>query len=237
MTIQSSTSDKANFAIIILAAGKGTRLKSRHPKVLHQIAGRTLLGHVVAAATEIVSAEHIFAIIGHEAERVREALQSSGIQFVGQFEQRGTGHAVMQAREALQGFEHVLVLSGDVPLIRPDTIRQVRDFHISNAAAMTILTAEPADPTGYGRVFRKFAGSQTTDEVDRIVEQKMLKAGEAGQREINSGIYAFAVGPLFANIDKLTTENRAGEFYLTDMAALLGHADHKVLALRADDSN
>ncbi len=237
MTIQSSTSETGKIAIIVLAAGKGTRLKSRHPKVLHQIAGKTLLGHVVAAAMRIVPAEHVFAIIGHEAERVREALQATGIQFVEQLEQRGTGHAVMQAREALQGFEHVLVLYGDVPLIRPETIQQVRDFHVSNAAAMTILTAEPNDPTGYGRVFRKSASGQSTDEVDRIVEQKMLQPSETGQREINSGIYAFAVGPLFANIDKLTTENRAGEFYLTDMAALLGHSDHKVLALRADDSN
>ena len=103
-------------------------------------------------------------------------LQSTGIQFVEQLEQRGTGHAVMQAREALQGFEHVLVLYGDVPLIRPETIQQVRDFHMSNAAAMTILTAEPSDPTGYGRVFRKLVGSQATDEVDRIVEQKMLQS-------------------------------------------------------------
>jgi bifunctional UDP-N-acetylglucosamine pyrophosphorylase / glucosamine-1-phosphate N-acetyltransferase len=237
MTTQSSTSETGKFAIIILAAGKGTRLKSRHPKVLHQIAGRTLLGHVVSAATQIVKAEHIFAIIGHEAERVREALEATGIRFVEQAEQRGTGHAVMQAREALRGYEHVLVLSGDVPLIRPETIQQVRDFHISNAAAMTILTAEPPDPTGYGRVFRKLADSLATDEVDRIVEQKMLQAGEDSQPEINSGIYAFAVGPLFANIDKLTTQNRAGEFYLTDMAALLGGANHKVLALRADDSN
>jgi len=243
MTIQSSISEtagqagSAKFAILILAAGKGTRLKSRHPKVLHQIAGRTLLGHVVTAATKIVPAEHIFAIIGHEADRVREALGSAGIQFVEQIEQRGTGHAVMQAREALHGFEHVLVLSGDVPLIRPETIEQVRNFHISNAAAMTILTAEPDDPTGYGRVFRKYKNSTITDEVDRIVEQKMLREGEGEQREINSGIYAFAVGPLFANIDKLTTDNRAGEFYLTDMAALLGQAGHKVLALRAADSN
>jgi bifunctional UDP-N-acetylglucosamine pyrophosphorylase / glucosamine-1-phosphate N-acetyltransferase len=237
MTIESSTSEETKFAIVILAAGKGTRLKSRHPKVLHQIAGRTLLGHVVAAATQLVPAEHIFAIIGHEAERVREALQATGIQFVEQLEQRGTGHAVMQAREALRGFEHVLVLSGDVPLIRPETIAQVRNFHISKAATMTILTAEPGDPTGYGRVFRKFAGSQPSDEVDRIVEQKMLQASEAGQREINSGIYAFEVAPLFANIDKLTTDNRAGEFYLTDMAAVLGRAGDKVLALRADDSN
>ncbi len=225
------------FAIAILAAGKGTRLKSRHPKVLHKIAGKTLLGHVVAAAAKVVPASHIFAIIGHEAELVREALQVTGIGFVVQAEQRGTGHALMAAREALQGFTHVLVLSGDVPLIHPETIERVLDFHIANGSAMTVLTAEPADPTGYGRVFRKIKNDVTTDEVDRIVEQKSLRGDEGEQREINSGIYAFAVGPLYAHIDELTTENSAGEFYLTDMAAVLGKAKNKVLALRADDSN
>lgn len=225
------------FAIAIMAAGKGTRLKSRHPKVLHQIAGKTLLGHVVAAATKIVPPENIFVIIGHEAELVREALQSTGIQFVLQSEQRGTGHALMVAREALQGFSHVLVLSGDVPLIHPETIKRVRDFHLSTQAAMTILTAEPADPTGYGRVFRKFKDAEPTDEVERIVEQKALRSNEGEQREINSGIYAFGVGPLYTHIDQLTTENPAGEFYLTDMAGVLGKAGDKVLALRAEDSN
>src|ERR1019366_4522711 len=183
-----SNQTEFEFAIAILAAGKGTRLKSRHPKVLHQIAGKTLLAHVVAAASKIVPAENIFAIIGHEAERVRETLQSTGIQFVLQTEQRGTGHALMAAREALQRFRHVLVLSGDVPLIHPETIERVRDFHIANQAAMTVLTAEPADPTGYGRVFRKQEGGEFTDEVDRIVEQKALRNNEGEQREINSGI-------------------------------------------------
>ncbi len=228
---------RAGFAIAILAAGKGTRLKSRHPKVLHEIAGKTLLAHVVAAAGKIVSPEDIFAIVGHEADRVRAALESTGIRFVEQAEQRGTGHAIMQAREALRGFEHVLVLSGDVPLIQPETIERVRGFHIENQAAMTVLTAEPEDPTGYGRVFRKYKDLMPTDEVDRIVEQKALRNNEGEQREINSGIYAFAIEPLFTNIDKLTTENPAGEFYLTDMAGLLGRAGHKVVALKAEDSN
>ena len=233
----SADQNQLRFAIAILAAGKGTRLKSRHPKVLHQIAGKTLLGHVVAAASKVVPPDNIFAIIGHEAERVREALQSAGIQFVVQDEQRGTGHAILTAREALRGFSHVLVLSGDVPLIHPETIERVRDFHIANGATMTILTAQPPDPFGYGRVFRKLKNSQPTDEVDRIVEQKSLRNNEGEQREINSGIYAFAVGPLFAHIDKLTTDNSAGEYYLTDMASVLGNAGEKVLALRADDPN
>jgi len=225
------------FAIAILAAGRGTRLNSRHPKVLHQIAGKTLLRHVVAAASQVVPPANIFAIIGYEAELVRDALQSTGIQFVLQREQRGTGHALMAARGDLKRFSHVLVLSGDVPLIHPETIARVRDFHIANGSAMTILTAEPANPTGYGRVFRKFKNAEPTDEVDRIVEQKSLRNNEDEQREINSGIYAFAVGPLYAHIDQLTTENSAGEFYLTDMAAILGKAGNKVLALRANDSN
>jgi bifunctional UDP-N-acetylglucosamine pyrophosphorylase/glucosamine-1-phosphate N-acetyltransferase len=227
----------SEFAIVILAAGKGTRLKSRHPKVLHQIAGKSLLAHVVAAATRIVPPTHVFAIIGHEADLVRSALEPTGIQFVEQKEQRGTGHAVMQAREALKSFEHVLVLSGDVPLILPDTIDGVRKFHIENGASMTILTAEPPDPTGYGRVFRKYKDLHPTDVVDRIVEQKSLRDNEGEQREINSGIYAFSVASLFAHIDQLTTENSAGEFYLTDMAALLGKAGNKVMALRAHDAN
>ncbi len=234
---KSTKKPNLEFAIAILAAGKGTRLKSRHPKVLHQIAGKSLLGHVVAAASRIVPPENIFAIIGHEANLVRETLQSTGIQFVLQIEQRGTGHALMAAREALQGFSHVLVLSGDVPLIHPETIERVRDFHIANQAAMTVLTAEPADPTGYGRVFRKFKNAEPTDEVDRIVEQKALHNHEDEQREINSGIYAFAVGQLYSHIDRLTTDNPAGEFYLTDMASVLGNAGDKVLALRAEDSN
>jgi bifunctional UDP-N-acetylglucosamine pyrophosphorylase / glucosamine-1-phosphate N-acetyltransferase len=242
MKTQSSAEDSVrkpsvDFCIAILAAGKGTRLKSRHPKVLHQIAGKPLLGHVVAAATQVVAPANIVAIIGHEADLVREALQTTGIEFVLQSEQRGTGHALMAARAALQGYEDVLILSGDVPLIRPETIQRVRDFHIANNAAMTILTAEPTDPTGYGRIFRKLKDGALTDEVERIVEQKSLRDTEADQCEINSGIYAFAVGPLYANIDKLTTANTAGEFYLTDMAAVLGGSGSKVMALRASDSN
>jgi bifunctional UDP-N-acetylglucosamine pyrophosphorylase / glucosamine-1-phosphate N-acetyltransferase len=225
------------FAIAILAAGKGTRLKSRRPKVLHEIGGKPLLAHVVAAASKVVPAESIFAIIGHEADAVRAALQSTGIGFVLQREQRGTGHAMMEAQQALSSFEHVLVLSGDVPLITEETIARVREFHLDSAAAMTILTAEPADPTGYGRIFRKKSNGVETDEVECIVEQKSLRGDQAEQREINSGIYAFATAPLYEQIDKLTTDNAHGEYYLTDVAALLGKAGQKVQALRAEDSN
>ncbi len=246
MANQSSASSATNpaddqpdfmFAVAILAAGKGTRLKSRHPKVLHEIGGRPLLAHVVAAARRVVASQNIFAIIGHEADRVEAALRSAGINFVRQTEQLGTGHAIMQARSALRGFTHVLVLSGDVPLIRAETIEQLRNFHIANDAAMTVLTTRPEDPTGYGRVFRRTLRGQPTDELERIVEQKSLRDDEGQQGEVNSGIYAFATKPLFQHIDQLKTENSAREFYLTDMAAILGDAGEKVLAMEADDSN
>lgn len=229
--------DKSKVAIAILAAGKGTRLKSKYPKVLHEIAGKPLLGHVVTAAKQVVAPAQIFAIIGHEAERVREAMQGAGIHFVEQKEQRGTGHAMLQTREALRDYEDVLVLSGDVPLIRQETIARVLDFHRKTNAAMTILTTEPANPFGYGRVFRKKSGGRETDEVERIVEQKQLAAEQQGHREINSSIYAFRVKPLFANLDKITTDNPHGEYYLTDIAAILGRAGEKVVAVGADDAN
>ena len=124
----------------------------------------------------------------------------------------------------LQGFEHVLVLSGDVPLIRPETIEQVRDFHMSNAAAMTILTAEPSDPTGYGRVFRKLkdSASQPTKWTASLSRKCCRAMKPSSARSIPASM-PLQLAPLFANIDKLTTDNHAGEFYLTDMAALLGH--------------
>ncbi len=236
-TSKSTRNNAGTFAIAILAAGKGTRLKSRRPKVLHEIAGKPLLAHVVTAASEVVPAQNIFAIIGHEADRVREALSPAGINFILQREQRGTGHAMMEARDALEGFGTVLVLSGDVPLIKAETIKRVRDFHSAHAPAMTMLTAEPPDPTGYGRVFRKRVKGNESDEVQRIVEQKSLRGKEAEQREVNSGIYAFATKPLYAHISKLQTDNAHHEYYLTDMVELLNKAREKVLALRATDSD
>lgn len=219
------------FAIVIMAAGKGTRLKSRRAKVLHEIAGQPLLAHVIKAAQQIVPAEHIFVIIGHQAENVRAAVESMGVKFVLQAEQRGTGHAIMCAREHLQTYENILVLSGDVPLIRPETIARLRDFHLDKKSAMTILTAAPSDPSGYGRVIR----TGSSDRVKAIVEQKALSKSQQKEREINSGIYAFATKPLFANIDRLSTDNVHQELYLTDMAALLVKSKAIVVALKASD--
>ena len=226
------SSGSQSFAVAILAAGMGTRLKSKHPKVLHQIGGRPLLEYVIEAASAVVPAADVYAIIGHEAERVRAAVDFTGVRFVLQQPQRGTGHALMAARVALQNYDHVLVLSGDVPLIRPETIARLRDFHLSRRAAMTILTAEPPDPTGYGRVVRRVR----SDAVLAIVEQKALRPEQRRLREINSGIYAFATRPLFAHIDRLTADNAHREFYLTDMAALLTKAKETVVALKAEDT-
>ncbi len=221
-----------DFAIVIMAAGKGTRLKSSRAKVLHEIAGQPLLAHVIKAAQQIVPAGHIFVIVGHQAENVRAAVAPMGVEFVLQAEQRGTGHAIMCAREQVASYQNILVLSGDVPLIRPETIARLRDFHLGKKAAMTILTAAPTDPFGYGRVIR--AGS--SDRVKAIVEQKALSKAQQKEREINSGIYAFATKPLFANIDRLSTDNAHHELYLTDMAALLVKSKATVVALKASDA-
>jgi len=224
------------FAIAIMAAGKGTRLKSKRPKVLHEIGGRALLLHVIAAAETVVPADHIYCIIGHESERVKAAVAATGVQFVLQPEQRGTGHAMqmLKADFELSGAplpKHLLVLSGDVPLIRPETIAAVRDVHLREHAAMTILTAVPADPTGYGRVLR---ANPNTPEVTAIVEQKSLRPDQLSAPEINSGIYCFDTRALFAKLDALDTNNAHGEFYLTDVAAMLVAEGKRVVAIKAN---
>ncbi len=222
------------FAIAILAAGKGTRLRSQRPKVLHSVAGKPLLQHVIDAALHVAAPQEIFVIVGHQAELVQQAVAHTGVHFVLQAEQRGTGHAVQCLAQAVQGFDDLLVLSGDVPLITSETITRLRDFHLQQKAAMTILTALPENPFGYGRVLRTTPGGA---EVQAIVEQKALSAAQQQEREINSGIYAFRTRPLFAQISKLTTGNAHGEYYLTDMAAILREAGERVVALAAEDAN
>ena len=234
--------DTPDFAIAIMAAGKGTRLKSRRPKVLHEIGGRALLLHVIAAAKTVVPADHIFCIIGHESDRVRTAVAHTGVQFVLQPEQRGTGHAMqmLKADFELSGAplpKHLLVLSGDVPLIRPETITAVRDLHLREHAAMTILTAVPPDPTGYGRVLRATPGGPNRKpgpEVTAIIEQKSLAPDQLATPEINSGIYCFETRDLFAKLDALDTNNPHGEFYLTDVAAMLVAEGKRVVAIQAN---
>jgi bifunctional UDP-N-acetylglucosamine pyrophosphorylase / glucosamine-1-phosphate N-acetyltransferase len=228
--------ETAGFAIAIMAAGKGTRLKSKRPKVLHEIGGRALLLHVIAAAKTIVPADQIYCIIGHESDRVRDTVAHTGVKFVLQAEQRGTGHALQMVKAyfTLSGEplpENLVVLSGDVPLIRPATIRALGTLHREEKAAMTILTAVPADPTGYGRVLRHPAGGP---EVTAIVEQKSLLPEQLGAPEINSGIYCFQTAALFRKLDLLSTNNTHGEFYLTDVAAMLVADGERVVAIQAD---
>ncbi len=219
-------------AIAIMAAGKGTRLKSKHPKVLHEVGGKPLLAHVIAAAQQVLSAADIYAIIGHEAERVRQAVEDTGVQFVVQEPQRGTGHALMCASQALAAYDQVIVLSGDAPLITPETIRKLRDFHQQKQAVMTILSAQLEDPTGYGRIIH--TGSKS-EEVQAIVEEKSCTPVQRRIREINSGFYAFSVKPLFANIERLKTSNPHGEYYLTDMAQVLRTSGERVVATKTEN--
>jgi bifunctional UDP-N-acetylglucosamine pyrophosphorylase / glucosamine-1-phosphate N-acetyltransferase len=228
------------FAIAIMAAGKGTRLKSKRPKVLHEVGGRALLLHVIAAAETAVTPDNIYCIIGHESERVKAAVAATGVKFVLQPEQRGTGHAMqmLKADFELSGAplpKHLLVLSGDVPLIRPETIAAVRDTHLREHAAMTILTAVPPDPTGYGRVLR---ANPNKLEVTAIVEQKALTPDQLSApekaNEINSGIYCFETQALFSKLDALNTNNAHGEFYLTDIAAMLVAEGKRVVAVKAN---
>jgi bifunctional UDP-N-acetylglucosamine pyrophosphorylase / glucosamine-1-phosphate N-acetyltransferase len=217
-----------------MAAGKGTRLKSQLPKVLHEAGGKPLIEHVIRAAVRVVPAHDVYAIIGHEADRVRAAVQHTGVKFVLQAEQRGTGHALMVVRDALAGYDHVIVLSGDAPMITPETIGRLRNFHLEEQAAMTLLTADFENPTGYGRVLRKSARSA---EVQAIVEEKSASAAQKKIREINSGFYVFAVKELYANIGKLSTENAHAEYYLTDMAEVLRKERQRVVAWKTANAS
>ena len=222
------------IAVAIMAAGKGTRLKSQIPKVLHEVGGMPLLEHVIRTATRLVPAEDVYAIIGHEAERVRAAMAHTGVNFVVQAEQRGTGHALMVAQNALAGYDHVIVLSGDAPMITPETISQLLDFHLQQRAAMTLLSAELQNPAGYGRVLRK---SPRSAEVQAIVEEKSASPAQKKIREINSGFYVFDAKELYAHIAKLSTDNAHAEYYLTDMAEVLRKAKRRVVASKTADAS
>lgn len=232
-TIPRSGVRTQRVAIAIMAAGKGTRLKSKHPKVLHEVGGKPILSHVIETASKLVPASDIFVIIGHEAELVRAAVGDSGVQFVVQGEQRGTGHALMVAKESLAPYDQVIVLSGDAPLITSETIDKLSAFHASQKAAMTLLSADLDDPTGYGRVIRK--GRKSAD-VRAIVEEKATNAQQKKIREINSGFYAFSAPTLYKHIGSLKTDNAHREYYLTDMAAVLGNAKQRVVAMKTPSS-
>jgi bifunctional UDP-N-acetylglucosamine pyrophosphorylase / glucosamine-1-phosphate N-acetyltransferase len=222
--------ESMRLGIVIMAAGKGTRLKSKRAKVLHEIGGRPLLRHVIAAAAQVVPPHDILVIVGHQAEAVQAAVQDTGVRFAVQAEQMGTGHAIQTAEPGTREYDALIVLSGDVPLLRPETILALRDFHLRERAAMTVLTAVPANPFGYGRVLRK---SPDSAEVTAIVEQKALDPDQQGVHEINSGIYAFGREALFSHIGQLRADNLHKELYLTDMARILHDGGERVVAIVA----
>lgn len=224
---------QGKLAVVIMAAGKGTRLKSRRPKVLHKVGGKPLLSHVIGAANGLVEARDIFTIVGHQAGQVRLAVANLGTQFVEQTEQRGTGHAIQIALGAVAGYENVLVLSGDVPLIQTATIERLWRFHQKENAAMTILTAAPENPKGYGRIVRS---SSHSADVEAIVEQVALRPEQESLTEINTGIYAFKTAALQKHLGKLKANNAHGELYLTDMAGVLQAAGERVVAVQAEDA-
>ena len=201
-----------NLHVVILAAGQGTRMRSKLPKVLHPVAGKPMLGHVIDCARSL-SPTRIHVVIGHGAELVREQLAAEDIHWVLQTEQLGTGHAVAQALPGTEGADQVLVLYGDVPLLRAETLAQLSSQ--AGAQALGMLTVTLADPTGYGRILRSEAG-----EVQAIVEQKDASAEQLRIREGNTGIMALPGKHAARWLGSLSNQNAQGEYYLTDVVAM-----------------
>jgi bifunctional UDP-N-acetylglucosamine pyrophosphorylase/glucosamine-1-phosphate N-acetyltransferase len=216
-----------SLAVVILAAGQGTRMKSALPKVLHRIGGRPLVGHVLDTARDLGPA-HVVVVVRHERDQVAAAVTgvSDEVVVADQDEVPGTGRAVEIALGHLADFEgDVLVLSGDVPLLDADTLTAFVRDHRAGSAAVTLLSAVVDDPTGYGRVVRDASGR-----VERIVEQKDATAEEAAIGEVNAGVYLFQAGALRTQISRVDTRNAQGEKYLTDVIALLRSDAHEVAA-------
>ena len=221
--------------VVILAAGLGTRMKSRQAKVLHRAGGRALIEHVVETALKLAPAERIFVVVGYQAEEVRKAVAGapfgSGIGFIEQKEQKGTGHALMVGREALAGLEgYVAIVYGDGPLLRAETLERLVEAAAAGQAAGGLLSATMDDATGYGRVIR---GAH--ERVQRVVEQKAATPDELAIREANMGIYCYRADLFWKHVDEIRPDNPAGEYYLTDMVEILNRAGHYVEAVRIDD--
>jgi bifunctional UDP-N-acetylglucosamine pyrophosphorylase/glucosamine-1-phosphate N-acetyltransferase len=196
---------------LVLAAGKGTRMKSEVVKVLHPLLGRPLLFYPLEACRE-AGVGRVVVVVGHQAEQVRGALEAPELSFVLQQEPRGTGHAVLCAREALPAWEGTaLILCGDVPLIRPTTLSRLVEAHRASRALVTVLSMEPGDPTGYGRLVRDGAGR-----LRRIVEERDASPAEREIREVNTGTYAVELPWLWSALADVGTHNSQGEYYLTD---------------------
>jgi UDP-N-acetylglucosamine diphosphorylase/glucosamine-1-phosphate N-acetyltransferase len=221
----------AEAACLILAAGQGTRMKSDLAKVLHRLCGKTLVEYVVASAREAGMSRTIV-VIGHQADMVREALAGHQVEFVLQAEQKGTGHAVMQAEPLIRDFQgDLLVLYGDVPLIKPATIQSLVRQHRRQTNACTMLTTIIGEPGAYGRLIRDAGGA-----VARIVEAKDATPVELEVREINPAIYCFDNQKMLEALRQVRPNNRQGEYYLTDVIAIMKGRAQPVAAVVVEDS-
>jgi bifunctional UDP-N-acetylglucosamine pyrophosphorylase/glucosamine-1-phosphate N-acetyltransferase len=217
-------------AAVILAAGKSTRMRSRLPKPLHPLCGLPLTGHVIRSC-RLAGIERSIVVIGHEGDAVRAGL-GDDVEYAIQVEQRGSGDAAKAAESALDGFSGtVVVLAGDVPLLRAETVRSLVDHHRATGAAATLLTALFDDPTGYGRIVRNADGT-----VARIVEHRDATPEQRAIREINPSIYCFESGPLFEALHRVEPNNAQGEFYLTDVIQILSARGDCVEAIAVPDS-
>ena len=221
----------ANLVAVILAAGKGTRMRSKYPKVLHKVGGKPMLQHVIDAAT-VAGCDEKVVIVGHEAELVEKMVGSQG-KIALQAEQLGTGHAVMQTAEALKGFTGTaLILCGDTPLLEGEELKKFCEAHKASGAAATVLTAVMDDPFGYGRIVRDEKGN-----VQAIVEQKDATEAQKAIKEINTGIYCMECPLMFDVLATLTNDNAQGEYYLTDVLEKLNQAGQKVGGVVTEDSD
>jgi len=215
-----------HLATVILAAGQGKRMKSDLPKVLHPLNGRAMVQYVIDAAQEVQS-ERVILIIGHKREMVQEATKNRGVEYAVQAEQLGTGHAVLQTFPLLKDFSgDILVLSGDVPLLRSQSLQLLIDLHREKRPLATLLTAEMEDPTGYGRIVRDGSGF-----VKQIVEEKDAGEKIRAIKEINVGIYLFRAKELFETLPLVKNDNNQGEYYLPDVLKIYVERGEKIAAI------
>ncbi len=220
-------------AVVILAAGQGTRMKSRMAKVLHRAGGKPLVRQAIDTAMEIAPPERIFVVVGYQADRVGAEVQAAGARAIHQTEQLGTGHAVMcgEAELAALGGQ-LIVFVGDCPLIQAATLAELADVQRSSGSAATVITTDVDDPTGYGRIIRGAGGG-----VEAIVEQKAATPEQLAVHEINSGIFCFDSAELWNHIHEIRPDNPAREYYLTDMVSIFKRAGKQVTALKVPDAS
>ncbi|GGH88310.1 bifunctional UDP-N-acetylglucosamine pyrophosphorylase/glucosamine-1-phosphate N-acetyltransferase [Pullulanibacillus pueri] len=218
----------ANRYAVILAAGQGTRMKSKLYKVLHQVCGKPMIQHIVDQIKPLAF-EKLVTVVGHGAERVKEQLADS-TEYVLQEEQLGTGHAVLQASAILGNLEGTtVVLCGDTPLVTQDTIETLLEYHEKAQSAATVLTAYTDSPKGYGRIIRSVDGA-----LERIVEEKDASSEERSIKEVNSGIFCFDNHKLFSALSKVSNDNAQGEYYLPDVLSILQNEGHSISACQVD---